>query len=386
MFAGIPLFPEQASTLAPRVDNLYFFIVAVTAFFGIVTSVVVVWFAMKYRTDDPLKIGARITGSIPLELAWSIIPFVISIVIFVWATDVFFDIYRPPDQTLEIYATGKRWMWKFQHLDGKGEINELHVPVGRPVKVTFTSEDVLHSLYFPAFRTKADAIPGRYSSVWFNATKVGEYHIFCAEYCGTNHSGMIGRVVRDGAGGLPGVAERRRRRGHAGRARRAAVHRPGVRHLPPRRRQRPRAVAGQQVRLAGDAAERRRRSPSTTRYVRESILTPQQKIVAGYQPLMPTFQGMVNEESVMALIEYVKSKKPAGQATRPGGGTSRGRRRRRTGKAMAIATTPRPRVDVSQSRAQRRVVAPDQGPQAHRHPLPAGRHASRSSSAASSRR
>ena len=194
MFAGIPLLPEQASTLASRVDNLYFFIVAVTAFFGIVTSVVVIWFAMKYRTNDPLKVGARITGSIPLELAWSIIPFVISIVIFAWAADVFFDIYRPPDQTLEIYATGKRWMWKFQHLDGKNEINELHVPVGRAVKVTFTSEDVLHSLYFPAFRTKADAIPGRYSSVWFNATDVGEYHIFCAEYCGTSHSAMIGRV------------------------------------------------------------------------------------------------------------------------------------------------------------------------------------------------
>src|SRR5688572_26966748 len=194
MFAGIPLFPEQASTLAPRVDNLYFFIVAVRAFFGIVTSVVVVWFAMKYRTEDPNAIGARITGSIPLELAWSIIPFVISIVIFVWATDVFIDIYRPPDQTLEIYATGKRWMWKFQHLDGKGEINELHVPVGRAVKVTFTSEDVLHSLYFPSFRTKADAIPGRYSSVWFTATKTGESHIFCAEYCGTNHSGMVGKV------------------------------------------------------------------------------------------------------------------------------------------------------------------------------------------------
>ena len=134
MFAGIPLFPEQASTLAPRVDNLYFFIVAVTAFFGIVTSVVVVWFAMKYRTDNPLAVGTRITGSIPLELAWSLIPFVISIVIFVWATDVFMDIYRPPDQTLEIYATGKRWMWKFQHLDGKAEINELHVPIGRAVK------------------------------------------------------------------------------------------------------------------------------------------------------------------------------------------------------------------------------------------------------------
>jgi len=190
----LSIIPEQASTLAPHVDQLYWFIIGVTAFFGILTSVLVVYFAVKYRTNDPLAIGAPITGSIPLELAWSIIPFLISVVIFGWAAQVFFDIYRPPDQTLEIYATGKRWMWKFQHLDGKAEINELHVPVGQAVKVTFTSEDVLHSLYFPAFRTKADAIPGRYSSVWFEATKVGDFHIFCAEYCGTRHSGMIGTV------------------------------------------------------------------------------------------------------------------------------------------------------------------------------------------------
>ena len=195
MFSRIPFFPVQASTLAADVDALYLFIVAVTAFFGILVTVVVIYFAAKYRTDDPMKVGARIHGSIPLELAWSVIPFLISIVIFVWAASVFFNLYRPPDQTLEIYATGKRWMWKFQHLDGQNEINELHVPVGRAIKVTFTSEDVLHSLFFPAFRTKADAIPGRYSSVWFTPTVLGEHHIFCAEYCGTNHSGMVGRVV-----------------------------------------------------------------------------------------------------------------------------------------------------------------------------------------------
>src|SRR5215212_3831820 len=187
--------PEQASTLAPRVDQLYWFIIAVTAFFGILVTVLVIYFAVKYRTNDPLAIGAPITGSIPLELGWSIIPFIISIVIFAWSADVFFAIQRPPDQTLDIYSTGKRWMWKFQHLDGRSEINELHVPVGRAVKVTFTSEDVLHSLYFPAFRVKADAIPGRYSEIWFEPSQIGDFHMFCAEYCGTQHSGMIGRVV-----------------------------------------------------------------------------------------------------------------------------------------------------------------------------------------------
>jgi cytochrome c oxidase subunit II len=193
MGSGFSLFPEQASTIASRVDNLFLFIVAVTAFFAVLVSVLVIWFAAKYHTEDPLAIGESIHGSIPLELAWSIIPFLISIVIFAWAADVYFDLQRPPDQALEIYATAKRWMWKFQHLDGQNEINELHVPAGRPVKVTFTSEDVLHSMFFPSFRVKADAIPGRYSTVWFTATKLGEYHLFCAEYCGPKHSGMIRR-------------------------------------------------------------------------------------------------------------------------------------------------------------------------------------------------
>ena len=174
-------------------DKLYFFILGITAFFALLVVIFVVVFAVKYRDDTGQKVGAPIHGSIPLELGWSIIPFLISMVIFVYATVVFFQIVRPPAETLDIYSTGKRWMWRFQHLDGKSEINELHVPLGRPVKVTFTSEDVLHSLYFPAFRVKADAIPGRYSSVWFEATKTGEYHLFCAEYCGTKHSGMIGR-------------------------------------------------------------------------------------------------------------------------------------------------------------------------------------------------
>ena len=313
MFSGLPLFPEQASTLAASVDNLYLFIVAVTAFFGIVTSVLVVWFAFKYRTNDPHAVGARITGSIPLELGWSIIPFLISIVIFAWATDVYFDLYRPPDQTLEIYATGKRWMWKFQHIDGQAEINELHVPVGRAVRVTFTSEDVLHSLYFPAFRTKADAIPGRYSSVWFTPTKVGEYHIFCAEYCGTRHSGMIGRVtVMEPtqyqawlSGGTEGPLSARGERLFSELACNTCHLADG---------------SGRGPALAGKfGAVETLANGSTVNideaYIRESILNPQAKLVNGYQPLMPTFQGLVNEEGVMALIEYVKSL----QGTRPGG-------------------------------------------------------------------
>jgi len=311
MLSGIPLFPEQASTLAPEVDNLYFFITAVTAFFALLVVVLVTIFAIKYRDRTGEKVGEPIHGSIPLEIGWSIIPFLISMVIFAWATVVFFQIVRAPDQTLEIYSTGKRWMWRFQHIDGQSEINELHVPLGRPVKVVFTSEDVLHSLYVPAFRVKADAIPGRYSSIWFTPTKTGEFHLFCAEYCGTEHSGMIGKVVvmdptdyqawLSGGGGLSMAA-----RGEQLFQQLGCVSC----HLPDGAGRGPSLAGtfGTQVTLANGATV-----VVDDVYVRESILTPQMKLVAGYQPLMPTFQGLINEEGVMSLIEYIKSLPPAGQ-------------------------------------------------------------------------
>jgi len=311
MLSGIPLFPEQASTLASEVDNLYFFVTAVTAFFALLVVVLVIIFAVKYRDPTGEKVGAPITGSIPLELGWSIIPFFISMAIFGWATIVFFHLVRAPDQTLEVYSTGKRWMWRFQHIDGQSEINQLHVPLGRPVKVIFTSEDVLHSLYMPAFRVKADAIPGRYSSVWFTPTKVGEYHLFCAEYCGTKHSGMIGSVVvmepndyqtwLSGGGGMSMAA-----RGEQLFQQLGCV---GC-HL--------KDGSGRGPSLAGKYGVQETLASGATvtiddTYIRESILTPQMKLVAGYGPVMPTFQGLVNEQGLMSLIEFIKSLPPSGQ-------------------------------------------------------------------------
>jgi cytochrome c oxidase subunit 2 len=203
-------------------------------------------------------------------------------------------------------------MWRFQHIDGQSEINELHVPLGRAVKVTFTSEDVLHSLYIPAFRVKADAIPGRYSSIWFTPTKTGEYHLFCAEYCGTRHSGMIGRVVvmeqneyqawlSGGGTGLSMAA-----RGEQLFQQLGCVSC----HLHDGSGRGPSLAGkyGSQERLvSGDAVN------VDDLYIRESILTPQQKLVAGYGPVMPTFQGLVNEEGLMSLIEYIKSLPSTGQ-------------------------------------------------------------------------
>jgi cytochrome c oxidase subunit II len=316
MLSGIPLFPEQASNLAPEVDNLYFFVTAVTAFFALIVVIGVVIFAIKYRDATGNRVGAPITGSIPLELGWSIIPFFISMAIFGWATLVFFHLVRAPDQTLEIYSTGKRWMWRFQHIDGKSEINQLHVPLGRPVKVIFTSEDVLHSLYIPAFRVKADAIPGRYSSVWFTPTRMGEYHLFCAEYCGTKHSGMIGSVVvmepndyqawLSGGGSSMSMAAR-------GEQLFQQLGCVGC-HLNDGSGRGPSLVGkyGTQETLANGATV-----VIDDTYIRESILTPQMRLVAGYGPVMPTFQGVVNEQSLMSLIEFIKSLPASGQRPAP---------------------------------------------------------------------
>ena len=166
---GIPVFPDQASTFAKDVDALYFFIFAVCAFFALTVAVLVVYFGVRYHRAHDRLTGARIEGSLPLELLWSVIPTVLAMVMFGWGASVFYHLRRPPDEAMHIYAVGKQWMWKFQHLEGQREINELHIPAGRPIKITISSEDVLHSLYFPAFRTKMDAIPGRYTELWFEA-------------------------------------------------------------------------------------------------------------------------------------------------------------------------------------------------------------------------
>ena len=319
MLSSIPIFPPQASTFAADVDKLYFLILGVTSFFAIAVVIFVAIFAIKYQDHTGTQVGAPIHGSIPLELAWSFIPFVIAIGIFAYATVVYFELVRPPAETLQIYSTGKRWMWRFQHLNGRAEINELHVPKGIPVKVTFTSEDVLHSLYFPTFRVKADAIPGRYSEIWFEPTLTGDFHMFCAEYCGTSHSGMIGRVVvmepRDyqawlsGSDGQPLAV-----RGQQLFNQLACV----TCHLNDGTGRGPSlaGVPGSKVELANGTGV-----VADDGYIRESILTPQAKLVSGFQPVMPTFQGLVNEEGVMALIEYIKSlpapAAPAQTATAP---------------------------------------------------------------------
>ena len=319
MFTNLPFFPQQASAQAAQVDAIYFFMVAVTAFFSLLIAALVVVFAVKYRRKSDDEIGVAIHGSLALELLWTFIPLGIAMVMFAWGAKVFFDLYRPPAGAMEIFIVGKQWMWKAQHADGQREINELHVPIGRPVKLVMGSEDVIHSYYIPAFRVKADVIPGRYNSLWFTATKPGRYRLFCAEYCGTKHSGMVGWITAmepaDYQAWLAG--------GPATASPIAAgeklftdlacntCHQQGQQARGP-------ALAG----LFGKTIELQGGGTAVVdeAFIRESIVNPQAKVVAGFQPIMPTFQGLVTEEQLLQLIAYVRSlgQQAAAGTTPPG--------------------------------------------------------------------
>ena len=306
---GIPIFPDQASTFAKDVDALYFFVLAVSSFFALAVAVSVIYFGLRYHRTHDSEIGARIEGSLPLELLWSVIPTIIAMFMFGWGASVFYHLRRPPEDALQVYAVGKQWMWKFQHMEGQREINELHIPVGRPIKVTVSSEDVLHSLFFPSFRTKIDAIPGRYTELWFEAEKPGSYHIFCTEYCGTNHSGMIGTVtVMEPAayqawlqgGGMEGTLAQRGARLFNDLACSSCHVESGQGRGPSLK-----DIVGTTVELQDGST-----AVVDDAFLRESILNSQAKIAKGFQPLMPTFQGLISEENLVALIEHVKSLSP----------------------------------------------------------------------------
>ena len=307
MQSGFPFVPESASTISGDVDAVYFYISGVTVFFTTLISLVIIFFVIRYRRRNAFEIPRPVEGSTKLETLWSVIPLLIAMSIFVWGAKVYFAQYRPPHNALEVYVVGKQWMWKFQHSTGQREINELHVPVGRKVKLIMATEDVIHDLFIPAFRTKTDVVPGKYTTLWFEATKAGNYHFFCAEYCGMNHSGMRGSVVvmepsafdnwlsgnanqmSPAAAGqsmfeLIGCASCHGANGEGGR---------GPALL---------GVFGSNVVLSNGQTIK-----ADEAYLRESITNPQAKIVTGFGPIMPSFQGQVNEEQLLQLVAYVKS-------------------------------------------------------------------------------
>ncbi len=307
MQESIKFFPETAAAGAAEVDLLYYFLIFVSVVMTVLIFGAVAIFAIKYRRRSEDEIPKPIEGSTKLEITWSIIPFLIMLVMFGWGAKLFFDAYTPPKDAYNIYVVGKQWMWKVQYPEGQREINELHVPTGRPVRITLASEDVIHSFFIPAFRVKHDVVPGHYDEIWFTATKPGRYHIFCAEYCGTEHSGMIGwvNVMTPAAfenwlagGGAEGSMASQGEK---------LFQQLGCStcHLLDEQGRCPilRGVYGSQV-LLDDG----KTVVADDAYIRESVLNPNAKIVSGFhKDVMPTFQGQVTEENLLQLIEYIKS-------------------------------------------------------------------------------
>jgi len=307
MQSWVPFVPDSASTFSWKVDAVYFYLSGITLFFTLLISAILIFFVLRYRRRSPYEIPRPIAGSHKLETLWSVIPFLIAMTIFGWASKVYFEQYSPPQNAMEVYVVGKQWMWKVQHSTGQREINELHVPIGRKIKLIMTSEDAIHDFFVPAFRMKADVVPGKYTTQWFEATKTGTFHLFCAEYCGMNHSGMIGSVIvmesrefdnwlSGNAGNTtPAVAGQQLfqtlgcvschgANGEGGRGPTLA------------------GLFGRDVRLGNGQTVR-----ADEAYIRESILNPQAKLVEGFGPIMPTFQGQVSEDQLVQLLAFIKS-------------------------------------------------------------------------------
>jgi cytochrome c oxidase subunit 2 len=339
MQSSFPFVPESASTISGDVDALYFYISGVTVFFVLLISAVIIFFVIRYRRRNPFEIPRPIEGSTKLETLWSVIPLLIAMTIFFWGAKVYFAQYRPAKNAIDIYVVGKQWMWKFQHATGQREINELHIPVGRKIKLIMTTEDVIHDVFVPAFRTKVDVVPGKYTTEWFEATKPGKYHFFCAEYCGMNHSGMGGYIVVMEPSEYEDWLS-----GNAGQASPAAAGRGLFESLGCASCHGANAEGGRGPSLIGLYGSKvvLNNNQSVTAdegYFRESILNPQAKIVTGFGPIMPSFQGQVSEEQLLQVVAYLKSlstAKPEVSTAKPPPATARP-----SASALPSATRPK---------------------------------------------
>ena len=299
------LFPAEASTIAPYADALYFFLLLITVIGLVLVGALVFGFSIRYRKSRN-PVATQVEGSTLLEATWTIIPLALFMVTWIWGALLYFRIYNPPTNAMNIYVVGKQWMWKAEHEGGQHEINALHVPTGRPVQLTMISQDVFHSFSIPDFRVKREVIPGRYSTVWFQATTPGTYHIFCTQYCGTNHSAMIGQVTvlspddyekwtQESTSGMS-LAQNGERlfasmgcnACHSGSA---AARGPNLA-----------GVYGSKLQLTNGSEV-----VVNDAYLRDAILNPSQHITAGYAPIMPTYQGQVSEDGLIDLVEYIKN-------------------------------------------------------------------------------
>ncbi|TPL48698.1 cytochrome c oxidase subunit II [Mesorhizobium sp. B2-4-4] len=318
MTFGIPFTPPQASSIAGSVDALFYVLLAFTVALGVFLTSLVVFYAVKYRAGSKVERTGERARSTPLEVTWTVASLLIAFTIFGWGAVLFLRREHPPLDALEIAGLGKQWMWEFRHPGGQREINELHVPVGKAVIVSLASQDVIHSFFVPAFRVKQDAVPGRTTHVWFIASEPGRYHLFCAQYCGTQHSEMGGWVTvmppqeyaawlgNQGQGETLAADGEKLFRAlgcsgcHGNSSKVRAPDLAGVFG-------RPVALDNQQTVIADD------------RYLRDSILNPKKEIAAGYEPVMPSFDGLVDEQELEMLLAYLKSLSP--RATRESGAT-----------------------------------------------------------------
>src|SRR5467141_2955016 len=283
------------------------FITAICVFFAAAITAVIVFFFFKFHRKQPNAVGIAFHGDSRLEAAWIIVPLILAMAMFGWGAVVYVEYRHTPQDTLDVYVIAKQWMWKAQQPNGIKEINELHVPVGRNVRLVLASEDVIHDFFVPAFRVKMDVVPGHYNTMWFRPTKAGRYHFFCQQYCGTNHALMGGWVTvmepMEYAAWLSGSSDATANPVVAGEklfAEKACT----TCHLSNGTGRAPslNGVYGAQVLLADCSTV-----TADDAYIRESILQPQAKIVAAYQPLMPSFQGQLTEEQLIDLTEYIKS-------------------------------------------------------------------------------
>jgi cytochrome c oxidase subunit 2 len=302
--------PQTASSIAHRIDTLFNVLNLISLFFIVLIVGCLVYFVVKYRQGTSADRSNPPDESLPIEIAWTGIPILICVLIFGYSTWTYLQVMRAPKDSAPVYVVGKQWMWKIQHPEGRLEMNELHVPLGQDVQLIMTSEDVIHSFYIPAFRVKQDVVPGRYASLWFKATEVGTHHLFCAEYCGTKHSGMVGTVyvmepadyqkwLHEGnAGGTLAMQGEQlfRELGCGG------CHGPGSNVRAPLLD----GVYNNPVPLQMPNGETKV-IMGDERYIHDSIVNPEMEVAAGYKPIMPSFRGQLDEAKIRLLIEYIKS-------------------------------------------------------------------------------
>ncbi|HEV2136401.1 MAG TPA: cytochrome c oxidase subunit II [Terracidiphilus sp.] len=300
-----PLFPPEASQLAPEADALFFFLVLISLVGLTVVILLIVGFSVLYNKKRHPE-AVQIEGSTLLETTWTIIPLGLFLIVFVWGALIYFRVYTPPANAMNIYVVGKQWMWKIEHPGGQHEIDALHIPTGVPIQLTLISQDVFHSFSIPAFRVKREAIPGRYTTVWFEATKVGTYHIFCTQYCGTNHSQMIGEVYvmtpDDYKKWLENSTSGQSLAQNGERLFASLSCNACHNTQPDARGPNLVGVYGSQLPLQNGETV-----TADEAYLRQAILDPAQHVTQGYTPIMPTYQGQISEDGVIALVEYIRN-------------------------------------------------------------------------------